>query len=406
MWPRLQVRAGRPIDVGLRARAMRCERGSLGVVLPPSSRSQRVERNRDRRDGASPRRPPERRHRAATVRRRARAWWDRALQARHAGRRWAGCWIRVRPRLRNADVTPALGRCALCVLLSAAVQAPAWDGSVHSEIRTIMIPRSRRDRLNARLIEPRLLPQLQGERHRVDFDRLPPSGLVAPAVQLAMVDATERNRELIADLAAERARLGKTEVVRVRRGAAAHEAGLRWRRICSAPCRAIGCSLGGPDGRHLHLRVSTTGSAPTRLGQSVALSPTLVRRGRKRIGLGLVKPGQPLGKCALDRVRVGRCERVLDRQASVRPQGCFDRRSRGARFRRSAPPAFDWIAPRQERTLVQGALICSADSSITRLTCRFRSPTAARCRVLASAPRLARQGPARPGRPRRQCRPE
>ena len=38
-----------------------------------------------------------------------------------------------------------------------------------------------------------------------------------------MMPATERDRELIADLAAERARLGKSEVVGVRGLAAAHE---------------------------------------------------------------------------------------------------------------------------------------------------------------------------------------
>jgi hypothetical protein len=46
-------------------------------------------------------------------------------------------------------------------------------------------------------------------------------------VQLAMVDATHRNGELVADLAAERPRLGKTQMVRIGGGAAAHDAGLR-----------------------------------------------------------------------------------------------------------------------------------------------------------------------------------
>jgi hypothetical protein len=41
-----------------------------------------------------------------------------------------------------------------------------------------------------------------------------------------MMPATERNRELIADLAAERTWLGKSEVVRVRGLAAADEARL------------------------------------------------------------------------------------------------------------------------------------------------------------------------------------
>ena len=41
-----------------------------------------------------------------------------------------------------------------------------------------------------------------------------------------MMPATERDRELIADLAAERTRLGKSEVVGIRRLAAAHQARL------------------------------------------------------------------------------------------------------------------------------------------------------------------------------------
>ncbi len=45
-------------------------------------------------------------------------------------------------------------------------------------------------------------------------------------VQLAMVEATHRNSELIADLAAERPMLGKTEMVRIGRCAAAHQAWL------------------------------------------------------------------------------------------------------------------------------------------------------------------------------------
>ena len=70
------------------------------------------------------------------------------------------------------------------------------------------------------------MPELQGERHWVDLERLPPSDLLAPPVKLAMVNTTERNRELIADPAAEGAWLGEAEMVRIARDAAAHHTGL------------------------------------------------------------------------------------------------------------------------------------------------------------------------------------
>jgi hypothetical protein len=43
------------------------------------------------------------------------------------------------------------------------------------------------------------------------------------AMHRTMMPATKRDRELIADLAAERARLSKSEVVRIGRLAAAHQ---------------------------------------------------------------------------------------------------------------------------------------------------------------------------------------
>ena len=46
-------------------------------------------------------------------------------------------------------------------------------------------------------------------------------------VQLAVMDAAHRNGELVADLAAERPRLGKAQMVGIGRRAAAHQAGLR-----------------------------------------------------------------------------------------------------------------------------------------------------------------------------------
>jgi hypothetical protein len=54
----------------------------------------------------------------------------------------------------------------------------------------------------------------------------PPNGFVATAVDVAMVPAAERDGELVADLAAERSGLGKSQMVGVRRPSAANQARL------------------------------------------------------------------------------------------------------------------------------------------------------------------------------------
>src|SRR5664280_1349095 len=64
------------------------------------------------------------------------------------------------------------------------------------------------------------------DRQRIDLYPLPPCRLVAMPVQLAVMDTAYRDGELVADLAAERPRLGKTQMVSIGRGAAAHHAGL------------------------------------------------------------------------------------------------------------------------------------------------------------------------------------
>ena len=79
---------------------------------------------------------------------------------------------------------------------------------------------------NARLLELPLMPELEGERNWINFVGLPPRRLVALAVELAVVDATERNGELVADPPAEGARLGETQMVRIARRTTAHEARL------------------------------------------------------------------------------------------------------------------------------------------------------------------------------------
>src|SRR5271165_2652988 len=52
----------------------------------------------------------------------------------------------------------------------------------------------------------------------------PPSGLIAIAVQLAVMEATDGDRVLVADFSAERARLGEANMMRLARPPAADDA--------------------------------------------------------------------------------------------------------------------------------------------------------------------------------------
>ena len=58
-----------------------------------------------------------------------------------------------------------------------------------------------------RSIDPGLPPQPKGDFDGVDAGVLPPGGFIAYAVHQTMMNAAERHRELVARLAAERARL-------------------------------------------------------------------------------------------------------------------------------------------------------------------------------------------------------
>jgi hypothetical protein len=60
------------------------------------------------------------------------------------------------------------------------------------------------------------MPQPVCNWQRIDFDTLPPFGLGTVSVQFAVMYPAQRDRELIADLAAKRPRLGKTQMMSVR----------------------------------------------------------------------------------------------------------------------------------------------------------------------------------------------
>src|SRR5262249_49175070 len=85
---------------------------------------------------------------------------------------------------------------------------------------------SRRLGLNPSFIDAGVLPELTGGFDRFDAGLLPPGFFVAGAMYRAMMRAAERDGEFIACFAAKRARLHKSDVMRIRGLAAAQQAGL------------------------------------------------------------------------------------------------------------------------------------------------------------------------------------
>ena len=71
-----------------------------------------------------------------------------------------------------------------------------------------------------------LFPEISGDRQGIDVHIHPPIHLIAGIVQLAMVDAAERDRELVADLLAHGARLRKLQMMGVGRRPTADQTGL------------------------------------------------------------------------------------------------------------------------------------------------------------------------------------
>jgi hypothetical protein len=81
--------------------------------------------------------------------------------------------------------------------------------------------------LYGRPVEPGVLPQLLGNRDRVDAGGLPPIDLVATSVNVPMVGAAERNGEFIADPAPHGPRLHESQMVSIARLPPAQKARLR-----------------------------------------------------------------------------------------------------------------------------------------------------------------------------------
>jgi hypothetical protein len=68
-----------------------------------------------------------------------------------------------------------------------------------------------------------LQPKDPSGRGRIDTGLLPPGGFIAAAMDLAVMSPAKRNRKLIADLAAKRRRLRKSQMVSISRSSAANQ---------------------------------------------------------------------------------------------------------------------------------------------------------------------------------------
>jgi hypothetical protein len=103
-----------------------------------------------------------------------------------------------------------------------AYYAVPMSGSAISAFRHHMIERWH-GALSRRCVELGVLPQPVGHRQRINFDTPPPCSLCTMPVQLAVMDPAQRDSELFADLAAERPRLGKKQMMSVRGRAPANQ---------------------------------------------------------------------------------------------------------------------------------------------------------------------------------------
>ena len=166
---------------------------------------------------------------------------------------------------------------------------------------------------NAGLIELPLMPEFEGERNRINFVCLPPSRLVAPAVEFAVMGATEGNGEFVTDPAAEGARLGEAQMVRVRRRAPAHQAGLPRDEFAvllvaqahdlAEGANPFGSRRGARDlgGARANARISCPCGIARLRGSAHGVDRFTTGKGR-----------EPRLEMRLDRLGIRRSERVLD----------------------------------------------------------------------------------------------
>ena len=214
-------------------------------------------------------------------------------------------------------------------LASRSTTPPAKFG--HRRGEALVFPR----RVGASILS-RSPPKAECDRKRIDIGRGPPRGLIAIAVQLPVMEATDRDGVFVADLAAERARLGEPNVMRLARPSAADNAGL-----CGDELAVL--LVPQPDSlwRHptmtrlLPRQYDRRAVIVSRFEERLSDRAMLRRLPQWCVGVGgrfLIDRGSQLNRCELfsnarlDNVGVGRRQRVLGREILVYPsRGLFVR---------------------------------------------------------------------------------
>jgi len=152
----------------------------------------------------------------------------RAVHPRAGHSTWFSPWVGALEGLRAVAAKSRSVRLGRGVLFSSAFLRSApfrrrvgWDRQSWQNARGGRLVHG--DGLRGGL-RPGRLPELLGNWDRIDPSRFPPQRLAARAVELAVVQAAERNREFVADLAPEGELLGEAHVVRFGGLAPANEA--------------------------------------------------------------------------------------------------------------------------------------------------------------------------------------
>jgi hypothetical protein len=151
------------------------------------------------------------------------------FERRGNGTTLGGCFLAAEEELFSSAKRSAercqLPRCHLCILNNLAISWWSLIADSRGRIASFGLHATYRGGaeqgvhmlLNGRPLEPGVLPQPMGNRDRFDAGGVPPRRLVAVPVNLAMVGAAERHRELVADPASQGPGLHESQVMGVRR---------------------------------------------------------------------------------------------------------------------------------------------------------------------------------------------
>src|SRR5262249_45132511 len=182
-------------------------------------------------------------------------------------------------------------------------------------------------------IKPRVLPEPERHWERINLELLPPCGLITGAMKLAVMDPANRDSELVAHSVSKRTRLGKREVMRIRRQAAAHKTRLPQYElpvVLIAQAGRFAQSVRYPTTRSL-LDTHRSSLAGVRLRSAGGYEDSTRRpvkaqtigrttsRGRPVRGLAIADRGKPSLKQLLDNFGIYGCQGVLGSQISLGP---------------------------------------------------------------------------------------